>query len=93
MSNDNGTKISAPWSEDQVNSLNTYQGAGVMHPFIGPSGEVLIATPDGWVTQKDGPVVQDWAWNWMADWQWNWGIKEGVSTMHKLFAGAYRHDP
>jgi hypothetical protein len=93
MSSDNGTKIQPPWSEDQVSSLNAYQASGVMHPFTGPQGEILIATPSGWVTKEDVPIVQGWAWNWMADWQWNWGVKEGVHIFHRLFLGTLNYPP
>ena len=70
----NISKIQSPWTEDQASSLNAYQTSGVMHPFTGPEGTILIATPNGWVIEDDGPVVQDWAWSWMADWQWNKGL-------------------
>jgi hypothetical protein len=62
----------APWTEDEVASLNAYQASGRWHPFTSPSGDgsSLIATPAGWVDKEGGPVVQDWAHMWMADWGW-----------------------
>lgn len=65
----------APWTADQVSSLNGYQASRVMHPFTGargPGGEetILIATPDGWVEREGGPIVQTWAHGFMADWSW-----------------------
>lgn len=65
----------APWSEDEVKSLNDFQKAGCFHPFTGtrgPNGEetVLIATPAGWVEYEGGPVVQTWAHQFMADGSW-----------------------
>jgi hypothetical protein len=65
----------APWSDDQVASLNAYQEAGVMHPFTGerkPDGSetILIATQAGWVEELGGSVVQKWAHAWMANWAW-----------------------
>jgi len=67
--------VQAPWTADQVASLNTYQRAGVMHPFTGErqaNGDetILIATTEGWITAVGGPVVQTWAHSWMADWSW-----------------------
>jgi hypothetical protein len=55
--------IEAPWTEDQVESLNGFQTCGFVHPFTGsqgPDGErfVLIATLDGWVEREGGPIVQ-----------------------------------
>lgn len=68
-------RSNAPWTDDQVASLNGYQQAGFVHPFTGgrgPGGEetVLIATKDGWVEREGGPVVQTWAHPFMADWSW-----------------------
>lgn len=65
----------APWTDDQVASLNAYQQSGKLHPFTGergPNGEetVLIATKDGWVEREGGPVVQVWAHLVMCDWSW-----------------------
>jgi len=66
-------RVDAPWTNDQVASLNGYQKAGYVHPFTYGDGEEkvdLIATTDGWVAKKDGPVVQTWAHKFMADWSW-----------------------
>lgn len=68
--------LHAPWTEEQVDALNRYQTEGCMHPFTGeagPGGEerVLIATKEGWTETPGGPVVQTWAWRWMA------GVPEG----------------
>jgi hypothetical protein len=64
----------APWTNDEVASLNAYQSSMDYHPFTGrdESGKkvVLIATPSGWVTSPGGPIVQDWAHGWMANWSW-----------------------
>ena len=68
--------IKAPWTPDQVNSLNEFQKSGVMHPFTGnndmlPDGEdILIAHEDGWHSLNDPNYTQDWAHHWMADWSW-----------------------
>lgn len=61
----------APWTTDQVNSLNAYQRYGYVHPYTSENGNVLIATKDGWVEEEDGPVVQDWAHEFSLDWSWN----------------------
>lgn len=58
------TRSNAPWTEDQVKSLNAYQMAGYVHPFTGGKGEILIATTEGW---SNG---QDWAHTFMTDWSW-----------------------
>jgi hypothetical protein len=72
----------APWTDDEVASLNGYQACGFAHPFTGrrgPNGEetILIATRDGWVEREGGPVVQTWAHSFMVDWSWkrDFGIK------------------
>jgi hypothetical protein len=67
--------VEAPWTPDQVRSLNAYQACGQMHPFTGdrgPNGEetVLIATTDGWIERAGGPVIQTWAHLFMANWSW-----------------------
>lgn len=67
-------KVEAPWTTDQVASLNAYQTAGYVHPFTSGSGDSLkvdlIATPAGWVEDHDGPIVQTWAHDFMCDWSW-----------------------
>lgn len=63
-------KSDAPWTADQVASLNAYQECGYAHPFTSGSGGDLIATPEGWVEQAGGPIVQTWAHPWMVDWRW-----------------------
>lgn len=66
----------APWTAEQVRSLNGYQGEARMHPFTcgrehGPYQPVLEATPAGWVCNWKGcDYTQDWAHPWMADWSW-----------------------
>ena len=62
----------APWNESQVNSLNGWQQAGVMHPFTcGNCRNDLVATPAGWTCPTEGcGYKQDWAHTFMADWSW-----------------------
>ena len=71
------TDIKAPFTPDQVESLNAYQKSGVFHPFTGnndllPDGEddILVAEQDGWHSLVDPNYTQDWAHSWMADWSW-----------------------
>jgi len=70
-------KITAPFSDDQVNALNAFQAAGFVHPFTCCSHEgcdrqkqenegTLIATTNGWVCPC-GKYTQDWAHSSMAD--------------------------
>jgi hypothetical protein len=71
-----GPQVNAPWTQDQVASLNSYQASGRFHPFTGergPKGEetALIATKEGWVEKDGGPVVQTWAHQFMTDWTWD----------------------
>jgi hypothetical protein len=70
-------KVVAPFTLDQVASLNAYQVAGVMHPFTcgghthGHGGIRLIAAEDGWrCASDDCNYRQDWAHSFMADWSW-----------------------
>lgn len=65
-------QIVAPWTDAQVAALNRYQRAGRMHPFTGTRHAdgtecILIATPEGWTKCDGGPVVQSWAWRFMAN--------------------------
>lgn len=67
----------APWTDEQVRSLNDFQRSGVMHPFTGrndllPFGkdDVLEATMDGWVSKVDPEYRQTWAHAFMADRSW-----------------------
>jgi hypothetical protein len=73
-------KVSAPWTPEQVDSLNRYQESGLMHPYTCPNRGtghpdgaadrgVLVATVDGW-TCPDCTYTQDWAHPWSADGTW-----------------------
>lgn len=69
-------QVEAPWTEDQVASLNAYQASGRGHPFTGTrrldgTETILIATTAGWVANPGGPVVQTWAHDFMVDWSWD----------------------
>jgi len=65
-------QVSAPFTDDQVDSLNAFQAFGASHPFTCGGDncrEVLRATSDGWVCPKCGHR-QDWAHSFMVDWSW-----------------------
>lgn len=71
------------WTDDQVASLNAYQVAGVMHPFMcgyhapgtvhekhSQHSTELVAYPEGWRCPVTGEMIQDWAFDFMLDWSW-----------------------
>jgi hypothetical protein len=44
----------SPWTAEQVDALNRFQRAGVMHPFtcvghVGGGDRTLVATRSGWI--------------------------------------------
>jgi hypothetical protein len=76
-----GQFLHAPWTEDQVRSLNAYQACLCWHPFTCGQREadgtphVLEATTEGWYCPKckanNKCYVQNWCHDFMADWSWN----------------------
>jgi hypothetical protein len=69
--------VVAPFTPEQVASLNAYQEAGVMHPFTcdnemhGSREFVLVATETGWRCRSRWcDYYQTWAHAAMADWSW-----------------------
>lgn len=66
--------ITAPFTVEQVDSLNHYQGLDCFYPFTcandHPEDVSLVATTNGWVCpDPDCSYWQDWAYAWMArDW-------------------------
>jgi hypothetical protein len=68
----------APWSADEVASLNGYQDSTVLHPFTCANHELhgsnrveLTATVVGWMCLEPGcDYTQNWAHPWMADGSW-----------------------
>lgn len=61
----------APWTADQVASLNGFQTSGFFHPFTCSKGShPLLATLHGWVCPQDD-YIQDWAHDFMLDWSWH----------------------
>lgn len=70
---DEPATIRAPFTDEQVASLNAYQKSGVFHDFTcgdEHAGErSLIATREGWICPTC-EYTQVWAWLWMADCTW-----------------------
>jgi hypothetical protein len=76
-------RSTAPWTDDEVDSLNAYQQSGAGHEFTcgddacrgGKAGRPgsrqapLIAGPGGWLC-RFCPYRQDGAHPWMANWEW-----------------------
>jgi hypothetical protein len=65
-------RISAPWDDHQVASLNGYQASGAGHEFTCGNGdcrEALEAIPAGWKCPRCG-CTQNWAWRFMTDGSW-----------------------
>lgn len=65
----------APWTAEQIKSLNDYQEGGVFHEYTcgaeHDDNRVLLATEDGWQCVEDGcRYRQDWAHAWTADDSW-----------------------
>ena len=62
----------APFTDEQVASLNAYQMGRVGHPFTCGTDNcrgILRATHDGWHC-RNCAYRQSWAWSWMTDWSW-----------------------
>jgi hypothetical protein len=67
-------RITAPFTEEQVEALNRWQKTGQLHPFTCPgdlvicneAGRELIATTHGWEC-KCGAYRQTWAHGFMVD--------------------------
>lgn len=50
----------APWTEAQVKAINEFQSQEFRDPYASMGIKVWIATPEGFVEEEGGPVVQDW---------------------------------
>jgi ribosomal protein S27AE len=70
--------IEAPFTEDQVKSLNGYQKSGYCHPFTCGNDKcpkprfehsILVAKSDGWHCPRCA-YTQTWAHKFMADGSW-----------------------
>lgn len=87
----------APWTADQVASLQAFQTAGSMHPFTGENskGEKvdLIPTEAGWIAEEGGAVVQDWCHYWMENWSWVGGWLQFRPDKAARYKAAFEHNP
>lgn len=63
-------KVIAPFSQDQVRSINAYQRDGLYHPFTCGESHPLVATGMGLYCPEDGKFKQFWVHDFMADWSW-----------------------
>lgn len=64
--------VRAPFTPEQVASLNAYQASCAFHPFtcaVNSRHGALRSTPSGWRCEVCG-YEQDWAHPWMADGSW-----------------------
>jgi hypothetical protein len=73
MNRESGGKTYAPFTVEQVNHLNGFQGDGWIHPFTCPNEHPdksdLVATTAGWVCPVEGcDYTQDWAHTHMTSW-------------------------
>jgi len=65
------TAIHAPWTAEQVDALNRFQHASVVHPFTCPGHDgggdrTLVATRRGWICCHCG-YTQTWAHRFMVE--------------------------
>jgi len=60
-------KIFAPWTDERVDLLNSFQALPYIHTFTcGKCRADLVATKEGWKCNNDD-YTQDWAHDFMAD--------------------------
>ena len=78
MTGSTGSRVTAPFTPDQVASLNAFQASDVTHPFTcgndlcpvaGGEHASLIAGEDGWHCWACD-YTQNWAHSFMADMSW-----------------------
>jgi hypothetical protein len=64
--------VRAPWTREQVASLNAFQRSERYHPYTCPSeahSSHLVASKQGWYCPMCA-YTQGWAHTWSADWSW-----------------------
>lgn len=70
--------VFAPWTVEQVKSLNGFQKSGVWHEFTCGNNhamdDTLVATEAGWVC-PNCDYTQDWAHDFMANRAWEETVK------------------
>lgn len=87
----------APFTPQEVTSLNGYQESRVMHPFTCGSGErcdashdeqggLLIATTSGWICPYC-TYTQDWCHEWMADGSWRKVLEKRNQVIKEIKEG------
>ena len=64
-------KVHAPWTDNQVGSLNDYQSSDGFLPLVCPLEHRLIAHPDGLHCSHCTNFSLPWAYPWMLDGSWN----------------------
>ena len=72
--------VRAPFTPEQVDSMNAYQASGAFHPFTCPDHYIrqgdridhvsLRATESGWTCSEACGYTQDWVHAWVADGSW-----------------------
>ena len=58
-------QIKAPWTPEQVKSLEEWQKNPMVHPFTCYNGHELVPTPAGWICPRCPEYHQDWAHDFM----------------------------
>jgi hypothetical protein len=89
--------VFAPWTPEQIASLNACQRFGNSPPFTCGApmerdeecGEILYATPLGWICPQCSNWQQDWAYPYMVNWGWVFGLPENVSALLAIQARAH----
>lgn len=86
---DDPTSSYAPWTDDEVNTLNKFQHMPNMHPFTcGNSsrhgGGRLLATKNGWMC-LDCDYTQNWAHKAMVDGTWLTALEEDLQQLYARY--------
>lgn len=80
-------KIEAPFTDDQVASINAFQQSGLMHEFTcttrHQAGSALFATREG-MRCPGCDYLQTWVHTYMAngDWKYLAGVREAYDKDH-----------
>jgi hypothetical protein len=80
----------APFTDEEVTSLNAYQKCADWHPFTCVCGghRSLIATKDGWICNKCA-YTQKWCHDFMANWEWTKLTDHVVGGYRNATAGKF----
>lgn len=52
--------VVAPWTNDQVVILESYQNNNKFHSYVCENGHKLVPTNDGWICALCPEYTQDW---------------------------------